>query len=169
MHDKIHIRKATPNDLADMQRIYCVARQEMKVSGNPSQWGDDWPPPFLIESYTKKDGFVVVDGGKVVAVFSLTKNADDLSYKTIDGKWLNDLAYGAIHTLASDGTAKGITKLVLDFCLTECGNIKVDTHANNAKMLHILKKENFTYCGKINIVSNEYKGDLERLAYQKTA
>ena len=164
----MHIRKTTPSDLDDLVRIYDIARKFMIDNGNPTQWGTDWPNMDKLLEYTKSNGYVVVDvSDKVVASFGLFKNADELSYKTIDGAWLNNSPYGVVHTLASDGSIKGVTKLVLDFALKECGNIKVDTHASNTKMLHILNKDNWHYCGKINIAEKGYNGDTERLAFQK--
>ena len=38
------IRKATPADRPEILEIYSRARQFMRETGNPSQWGDTYPP-----------------------------------------------------------------------------------------------------------------------------
>ena len=44
------IRKAVWSDLDSIMEIYQQARQLMVVQGNPSQWGEDYPPRALIEA-----------------------------------------------------------------------------------------------------------------------
>ena len=42
------IRLATASDLRRIFEVYAVARQLMRQSGNPRQWGDHFPPEELL-------------------------------------------------------------------------------------------------------------------------
>lgn len=42
------IRKAQTGDLSRMMEIYQIARQFMDETGNPTQWGKNYPPEELI-------------------------------------------------------------------------------------------------------------------------
>ena len=42
-------RGAGRGDLAQILKIYAHAREAMKASGNPTQWGDNYPPQELLE------------------------------------------------------------------------------------------------------------------------
>ena len=42
-------RGAVRGDLPQILKIYAHARAVMKASGNPTQWGDDFPPQELLE------------------------------------------------------------------------------------------------------------------------
>jgi RimJ/RimL family protein N-acetyltransferase len=66
--------------------------------------------------------------------------------------------------LASDGTVKGIGGAVLEWAVNKCGNVRIDTHKNNATMRRVLEKNGWTYCGTILIDS---ASDRERMAFQK--
>ena len=42
-------RGAVRGDLPQILKIYAHARAVMKASGNPTQWGDNFPPQELLE------------------------------------------------------------------------------------------------------------------------
>ena len=42
------IRKATPADLPAIMTVFEAARQTMKATGNPTQWGDSYPSVSLV-------------------------------------------------------------------------------------------------------------------------
>ena len=78
------------------------------------------------------------------------------------GQWLNDKPYGVIHRIASDGKTKGIGSFCVNWVVSQCGNVRIDTHRDNVVMQNMLKKNGFQYCGIIHIENGE-----ERLAYQR--
>jgi len=57
----------------------------------------------------------------------------------------------------------GVGAFCLNWCFEQRGNIRVDTHHDNAPMQRLLDKLGFTYCGIIWLANGE-----ERLAFQKT-
>ena len=88
--------------------IYARAREFMAKNGNPTQWGDNYPSPELLEEDIDTNRlFVYMVNGRMQAVFAFVLG-EDPTYKVIeDGQWLNDtLPYGTLHRLASAGESK---------------------------------------------------------------
>ena len=156
------IRKTTPEDLNDVERIFERARRFMKENGNPTQWKDDRPSLELVkEDITSGSSYVVTDDGKIVATFAFIIGTEP-TYLEIDGAWLDDDPYGTIHRIASDGSVKGIFAEVLEFCEKKGVDIRIDTHKDNRPMLHVIEKSGFTRCGIIIVDDG-----TERIAFQK--
>ena len=144
------IRNARSDDLNTIFDIYDRARAFMRDNGNPEQWGYSYPPHELVLSDLENQNLYVVESedGSLAGVFSCFPEGDR-AYDTINGKWLNDKPYTAVHRVASAGTHKGLFSAVLDFCLQFSDNIKIDTHKQNTVMQHVLKKHGFVQCGTI--------------------
>ena len=158
------IRTARPSDWQDILDIYAIARRFMKENGNPTQWGDSFPPEELIrEDIRLGRNYVCEVDGRVQAVFALVPG-EDPTYQVIQGAWLNDRPYCTIHRVASRGEVKGIASRILAWCLNRCGNIRIDTHDDNMPMQRVLEKNGFHKCGRIWI-----EDGTPRIAFQKTA
>ena len=159
-------RGAVRSDLDRILKIYAHARQAMVDSGNPTQWGDSYPPQEMLEADIDSNRlFVYVVNGELEAVFAFILGADP-TYKVIEnGAWLNDtLPYGTIHRLASAGKRKGVASAVIEWCLEHCESLRADTHADNKIMQHLLEKNGFTRCGIIHVADGS-----PRIAYQRMA
>jgi hypothetical protein len=184
----MEIRRSTPDDLPQIRTIYKNAREFMKSNGNPTQWGDIWPPDDVLSGDVAPDGsgYVVVDNnhqqnstadsrynGNIVGVFALYKNTNEPAYAKIDGEWVNKDPYAVVHRCATDGKTKGVGTFIMEWAFAQFPNIRVDTHANNKPMLGLLKKLKYRYCGIINYLNDETDDpasgldDLSRVAYQK--
>ena len=159
-------RGAVRGDLPQILKIYAHARAVMKASGNPTQWGDDFPPQELLEEDIDSNRlFLYVVNGQIEAVFAFILGADPTYAVIEDGQWLDDtLPYGTVHRLASAGKQKGVGKAVLDWSLEHCQSLRADTHADNKIMQHLLEKNGFTSCGVIHVADGS-----PRFAYQKLA
>ena len=164
------IRKTAMSDLDTVCDIYAGAREFMRKSGNPNQWKNTNPSREVIESdIIAGKSYVCIDSNKTVAVFYFCIERDP-TYGMINGAWLNDEPYGVVHRIArTAGTdsaktseGSGIGAFCLNWCFEQCGNLRVDTHRDNAPMQNRLKSLGFTYCGIIWLENGE-----ERLAYQK--
>ncbi len=159
-------RGAVRSDLDRILKIYAHARQAMADSGNPTQWGDSYPPQEMLEEDIDSNRlFVYVVNGELEAVFAFILGADP-TYRVIEnGAWLNDtLPYGTIHRLASAGKRKGVASAVIEWCLEHCESLRADTHADNKIMQHLLEKNGFTRCGIIHVADGS-----PRIAYQRMA
>ena len=129
-------RGAVRGDLPQILQIYAHAREAMAASGNPTQWGDNFPPQELLEEDIDSNRlFVYVVNGQLLGVFAFILGADP-TYQVIEGgAWLNDtLPYGTIHRLASSGKSKGVASAVIEWCLEHCQSLRADTHADNQIM-----------------------------------
>ena len=157
------VRLATLDDYAEIARIYDTARQTMRASGNHAQWINGYPQREVIEHDIERNECYLIEGDDGVphAVFMFS-TAGDSTYDVIeDGAWLDDEPYGVIHRIGSDGVMSGVLPCALDFCTRTISNIRIDTHADNAIMRHVLEKAGFTECGTI------YCHDgTPRIAYQ---
>ncbi len=147
----MEIRKTMPNDLLRVMRIFEIARDFMKSSGNPSQWNDNYPSEELITSDIQEGvSYVIVDKSKIVGTF-VFREGEESTYSEIDGCWSNDNPYGTIHRIASDGSTKGIADKCLAFCRTKTGNIRIDTHRDNTVMQKWIRRCGFKECGIIRV------------------
>ena len=126
-------RGAVRGDLPQILKIYAHARAVMKASGNPTQWGDNFPPQELLEEDIDSNRlFLYVVNGQIEAVFAFILGADPTYAAIEDGQWLDDtLPYGTVHRLASAGKHKGVGKAVLDWSMEHCQSLRADTHADN--------------------------------------
>lgn len=157
------IRKSEIKDWPQIKALYSAAREFMKLSGNPTQWGEDYPPEsLLMEDISSENGYVCVDGDRVLAAFYFAPGPDDTYNYIEDGAWLNDKPYSVIHRFASNCARGGVGKFCIEWCLNQFGNIRIDTHKDNLPMLSLLKKTRFEYCGIIYTY-----GYGARLAFQK--
>jgi len=156
------IRNARPEDWDDIMEIYAIARGFMKTAGNPTQWGDFFPPVEMVEEDIRlQQNYVVELDGRVQAVFAMIPGIDP-TYVEIEGAWLDDAPYAAVHRVASRGEVKGLTDQILDWALEQHGNIRIDTHDDNIPMQRALARCGFTPCGRIWI-----EDGTPRIAYHK--
>ena len=157
------IRTAQPADWQDMLDIYANARRFMKQTGNPTQWGDSFPPEALLQEDLRLGrSYICEIDGRPQGVFAMIPG-EDPSYREIQGSWLNDRPYCAVHRVASRGEVRGVATQILDWCLAQCGNIRIDTHDDNRPMQRVLEKNGFVKCGRIWI-----EDGTPRVAYQRT-
>ena len=164
MKDGFTIRRTTDTDVRAVLQIYAGARGFMRENGNPQQWGDDYPPleAVLLDASAEGQGFVCEQNNEVVAAFCFY-TGDEPDYAVIDGAWLNDGPYGSMHRLAVRQGGEGVGGFCLSWAFEQCGNLKVDTHRDNAPMQRLLEKLGFSRCGIVWI-----RGGEERIAFQKT-
>lgn len=156
------IRNALPRDFEEIQEIYAIARGFMKTAGNPTQWGDTFPPVDMVEEDIREGlNYVVELEGRLQAVFAMIPG-EDPTYVHIEGAWLNDAPYAAVHRVASRGEVKGLTGMILDWAMERYDNIRIDTHHDNKPMQRALEKAGFTPCGRIWI-----EDGTPRIAYHK--
>lgn len=156
------IRKAKKQDLVNIFPIYEIARKYMEENGNGTQWGGWWPPEDVLQADVEKgDLYVCEENGKIHGVFAFIIGEDSTYQYIQEGEWPNDEEYGTVHRLASDGKAKGIFKEAIDFAKSQIENVRIDTHANNGSMLHLIEKNGFKRCGVILVPDQ-----TERIAFQ---
>lgn len=155
------IRKARPEDLTEIERIYALARRFMASTGNPSQWGNHYPPRELLESDIQLGQLYVVEDIVIRGVFAYLEG-EDPTYGYIEaGEWMSDEPYGTIHRVASDGSG-GVFAQIIAYALNRNRHLRIDTHHDNKVMQHVLKKHGFQWCGIIYLEDGD-----PRIAYER--
>lgn len=158
------IRNTKPEELETVMKIYDAGRCYMRENGNTLQWTNGFPQKELIkQDIEDRISYVVEDDNKeIICVFAFIKGPD-ITYKEIfDGNWPNDKDYYVIHRIAVSVHRKGVASFVYNWCLNQHPVIRIDTHKDNIPMQNSLKKNGFSYCGIIHLLSGD-----ERLAFQK--
>lgn len=151
MENPIYIRKAQLDELDEIMKLFATAKKFMVQTGNPNQWDDTYPTATHIRTDIENGTFYVcVAEGELACGFAMIYGEDPW-YVTIEGQWLNQEPYAAVHRMASAGRVKGMAKFCLDWAVQEAGNIKIDTFIENEVMKALLVKLGFTYCGLIGI------------------
>lgn len=163
--NKLSIRRSSFDDIPQLQKIFAYARHFMAETGNSQQWIASYPNDELLQMDIEKgNSYVVEQENEVVATFVLSGEKDPTYDVIYEGAWKNDLPYGTIHRIASNGKVKGIMHLAMQFALEQYETIRIDTHRDNLVMQNAIYKEKFEYCGIIHCWNGS-----ERLAFQYTA
>ena len=160
------IRHALITDLGTIMEIYKQAREFMARTGNPTQWGPtNWPPRELIEKDIASGcSYVCEEDDQIGAVFCF-RTGEDPTYAEIDGKWIDDRSYGVVHRIASNHKLRGAGRYCIQWCYSQCGHLRMDTHPDNKIMQRLLEEEGFVRCGIIHVEEDDYP----RLAYEKSS
>ena len=157
------VRKATTGDIPVILDIYREARAFMRTTGNLTQWPDTYPSLADIEADLQEQAlYVCTRNNEVLAVFYLVAGPDP-TYEHIEGAWLDDEPYHVVHRIAARaGSHAG--RHALTWACNTVGNLRIDTHEDNAPMRRLLTNLGFEECG--TIVCND---GTPRVAYQRRA
>ena len=158
------IRQAAPSDMPAIMQVLEAAKQIMRSSGNLHQWVNGYPSEAVIDAdMQQRVGYVIEDGGKIIAYFAFIPSPEPTYAQIYDGQWLDDeMPYHVIHRIGSYPDAHHVFGDIMEYCFSHDPNIRIDTHRDNTIMQHNIAKHGFTYCGIIYLASGD-----ERLAYQK--
>lgn len=163
-------RQAKVEELDEIMKIFVDAQSFMQANSNPQ-----WPKGFPDENDVKGSILggllyaVTLEDGEIAAVFSAMNY--DCDYDGIDGNWLSQGNYLAVHRVAVAGKfrGRGAAKFIVNFAASEIarqrgrGSVRMDTHEKNAPMRALLKSQGFTECGIITLM----RDDSLRIAFEK--
>lgn len=157
----MEIRQAVIDDFARVTEIYAVARAFMAETGNPTQWAGGYPSDATVRADIENGNlYVLEESGVLHGVFAFFPEGDP-AYDAIPSFGAKGVPYGAIHRVASAGTARGVFGAIVAFCLTHRPCLKIDTHKDNTVMQGALEKQGFVSFG-----TAEIPGVGERILYQ---
>ena len=156
------IRIARTEDLPGILNVFETARQFMRASGNPNQWGDNYPSETVLkEDILFNRLFVFCDGSEILGAFVYFVGVEP-TYNKIDGAWRDNTAYGVIHRVANGGKIKGMVAKIIEFANNP--HLRIDTHQDNVVMQHVLEKNGFYPCGIIYLADGQ-----KRIGYEKSS
>lgn len=157
------IVKAKMEDLPVILRIYEIARNFMRKTGNPMQWKDTFPPESLLaEDICAGNLYEVISDDTIHAAFALIIGEEPTYAKIEQGRWLSETEYGTLHRIASDGRIHGVFDAIHAFSVREIGHLRIDTHKDNKVMQHLIEKNCYRKCGVIYVADGS-----PRIAYEK--
>lgn len=83
----MNIRKTELSDIDALQMLYEHARSFMAHHGNPTQWGNTYPPKSLIEQDIQNGvSYVCEEDGQILATFFFKIGRDDTYAKIYEGQ-----------------------------------------------------------------------------------
>ena len=153
------IRRAEQADMERILEIYGIARKFMTENGNPTQWQNGYPWRDMLEEDIQLERLFVVEDDTVCGVFMFTIG-DDPTYGYIEGSWRSAEPYGVIHRIA--GVGGGIFEAALQYCTQQIYHLRIDTHADNKPMQHVVEKAGFSRRGIIYV-----EDGTPRIAYDR--
>ena len=163
----MNLRLANSEDKNIIWEILQAAIEQRRKDGS-DQWQNGYPNEQTVTTDIQNGyGYVLVDNNTIIAYAAIIFGVEP-TYKDIQGQWLSNGDYAAVHRVA---TAEALKKkgmgaylflLIEELCLEKnVISIKVDTNFDNVPMLRILDKLNYTYCGEI------FFSGASRKAYEK--
>ena len=167
-----YYRKAYLEDIDQIMEAVEDARDFLKLQGN-CQWQDGYPNrDDFINDINNGRLFVVPDENdpfKIAGVCALTYREEDYHH-LYEGEWLTDLPYMVMHRVAVKkeyrglGYGKKLFQLFIEEAKIEgFKSLRIDTHAGNDVMRHIISSFDFVYCGKAILTPNKDRVVYERV------
>ena len=150
-HKKISVRSAVEADLGEIAHIYDEARAFMRTYGNMTQWPTPQYPSLESAKADLEEGilYVVEAGEDLLGTFVLVEGPDPTYGFIEQGAWRSDTPYAAVHRVASRGG--GVMQAAVAFSKERYPHLRMDTHADNAPMRHLLEKYGFSHRGTIYV------------------
>lgn len=149
------LRIAHKDDQEIIWKIIQGAILRRKKDGS-TQWQDGYPnPKTILNDINNKNGYVLEANSEIVAYTAIIFEPEP-AYNEIVGSWLTDQNYVVVHRVAvhenwiGKGLATKMFELTEEVALSnKVYDIRVDTNFDNAPMLKILVKLEYTYCGEV--------------------
>ena len=144
------IRHTTSDDIDAVLRMFDYSRSLMRADGNTVQWTGYPTYDDLMEDITREVSYVIEQDGHHVGTCALVPGLEP-TYDYIDhGRWIDEQTpYVTVHRMAKVEGVSGIADFVFRVAKERHAHLRVDTHASNRAMRHVLDKEGFVYCGII--------------------
>lgn len=151
----MNLRQAKQSELAISWEIIQYAIEQRRLDGS-RQWQDGYPNEASIQDDLDHGYAHLVTENEDVLAYAAIIFGKEPAYEHIEGKWLTNGDYVAIHRVAASELAKGkgvatkLFQMIEELCMSKnVYSIKVDTNFDNIPMLRILEKLNYTYCGEV--------------------
>lgn len=144
------IRKATEADIPQIMAMYDHSRTLMRADGNMVQWVGYPTCEAVGDDIRRQSSYIIHTSSLPIGTFAMLYG-DEPTYNYIDhGRWIDTVTpYATIHRLAKVANVQGIADMAFACAKQHCNHLRVDTHATNRPMKHLLMRQGFVYCGVI--------------------
>ncbi|MDD7363113.1 MAG: GNAT family N-acetyltransferase [Peptoniphilus sp.] len=159
------MRTANLGDAPSIIRMIDEARARLKKDGVDQWQGADPTEEEILVDIRGKNTYLFEREG-IVATAVLAEG-DEPTYRYIDGSWPDDEPYMTVHRFVvaknclGRGMGRRVMRQIKDFAVSRAVDVRIDTHADNARMRHVIETSGFEYCGVITVADG-----TERIAYQ---
>ena len=152
---KCTLRKAYREELPLCLEILSSGREFQRQQGFV-QWDDAHPSQAAVEEDIRRgEGYALRVDGALAGSLCLSFEGDP-AYEDIVGAWRYKGDYGVIHrmVIGEEFRGKGLTGTVFRLAAQIAAArgvqiLRIDTHAENLRMRHVLEKHGFVYCGDV--------------------
>jgi GNAT superfamily N-acetyltransferase len=166
--DLIKFRQPKAEEFDACWKIVDQARNNMIRLGS-TQWTEYYPSrEIIMGDFLEGNAFVLEKDGNLLAYGVLAINGEP-AYEHIDGKWLSNDEYVAVHRLAvlPELQGLGVGRVFLQETERYCKSmgihsIKIDTHRENKNMISLLSQLGYVICGQV-----DYGEHGRRFAFEK--
>lgn len=167
-------RNMAEADLPQVMSIIAQAQAYLASQG-VDQWQDGYPDEATMrQDIADQTGYVLEDGGRVVAIATIIFTGEPTYDVIHDGAWTTPEPYACIHRIAVDasqrgkGTANEMMAASDQRVLAEgMHSIRIDTHEDNLPMQRMLMRNGYTLCGVIYLDRGAEMG-AKRVALEKS-
>ena len=166
-YEVLSIRRATAADMPQILKLVAGAKKYMRSKGNLTQWAGPYPSHDDIMRDIDNGNFYVIcdEKGHLFMCFAFIIGKDPFYGSIRDGEWIDDTKpYGTIHRMASSGEIPRLSDLAFAWCFTRIGNLRVDTHADNATMLMAIERSGFKRCGIVKMGDGTHRTSFQKMA-----
>ena len=137
---------------------------------------DQWQKGYPSREVWQQDigdgcAYLAEEDGQIIGQFALLFTPDP-SYGEIDGSWLSEGEYAAMHRVCvADGCkGKGVAGRMFAYGFERArekgfSSMRIDTHPGNIPMQHCLARAGFRACGRIRLKGGCEDGD-ERIGFE---
>lgn len=157
--DTTVFRKATEEDIPAVTAILKAAVERMLAEGK-QQWDHSYPTETHVRADVVAGNGYILQLGNEIAAYGAVVFDGEPAYRYIRGKWLSDEPYVVVHRMAvspaaqNRGCAIAFLKYVDKLALSkDVKSFRIDTNHDNTRMLNLLKRARFAYCGEIRYES----------------
>ena len=153
------IKKAELDNINEIMSMIENGRKHIQTYNIP-QWINGYPSSETIKEDIEKDrGYLLIEDNEIVGYFVVLKH--DPCYDKIDGEWISNSEYVAIHRTVTKYFNKGLGSIMFDEIKRIYKHIRVDTHEGNISMNKCLLKNDFKYCGVIYLTDGSPRNAYE--------
>lgn len=157
------IRRATIEDIDRILSIVHSAQLSLRELGI-DQWQDGYPRRENIEADIEANiGWVVTDDANIAIGYAAIPFTGEEAYKQLpDEAWHTGERYVVVHRLCVDGAIRrqGVAMQLITHAIelardNGMDGFRIDTHRGNIRMLALVEKLGFSYCGIVRYESGE--------------